>query len=236
MVAPTPKAPRYPLTEQERRLLREALLSERHGRRIRRAEQKESNEGAGRTKKATRKKPAKHTSPAMEVAESKRVPPPELTPGPASPAAAKEATAHDGNDAKEVADDEAPRKQKKTTDKGKKQTQTTGKGKKKAGPPGLAAEGPAAAVDASVGAPALAVVEEVMADIVATVSGTTPRAGDVGQREWGDASTHIKTETAPKRPSRLGWRRGETETGDEGDAVSLPPACVVDGDANFMSA
>ncbi|KAE9192060.1 hypothetical protein PF005_g18602, partial [Phytophthora fragariae] len=174
MVAPTPKAPRYPLTEQERRLLREALLSERHGRRIRRAEQKESNEGAGRTKKATRKKPAKHTSPAMEVAESKRVPPPELTPGPASPAAAKEATAHDGNDAKEVADDEAPRKQKKTTDKGKKQTQTTGKGKKKAGPPGLAAEGPAAAVDASVGAPALAVVEEVMADIVATVSGTTP--------------------------------------------------------------
>ncbi|KAE9120761.1 hypothetical protein PF006_g18047, partial [Phytophthora fragariae] len=120
----------------------------------------------------------------MEVAESKRVPPPELTPGPASPAAAKEATAHDGNDAKEVADDEAPRKQKKTTDKGKKQTQTTGKskkqkqttgkGKKKAGPPGPAAEGPAAAVDASVGAPALAVVEEVMADIVATVSGTTP--------------------------------------------------------------
>ncbi|KAE9104934.1 hypothetical protein PF005_g22673 [Phytophthora fragariae] len=216
MVAPTPKAPRYQLTEQERRLLHEALLSERHGRRIRRAEQKESNEGAGRTKKATRKKPAKHTSPAMEVAESKRVPPPEPTPGPASPAATKAAIAHDGNDAKEVADDEAPKKQKKTTGKGKKQTQTTGKskkqkpttgkGKKKAGPPGPAAEGPAAAVDASVDAPALAVVEEVMAAIVATVSGTTPR-------EWGDASNHIKTETAPKRPSRLGGEEEETETG-----------------------
>ncbi|KAE8883709.1 hypothetical protein PF005_g1795 [Phytophthora fragariae] len=74
MVAPTPKAPRYQLTEQERRLLREALLSEHHGRRIRRSKQKESNEGVGRTKKATRKKPAKQTSPAMEVAESKRVP------------------------------------------------------------------------------------------------------------------------------------------------------------------
>ncbi|KAE9062585.1 hypothetical protein PF007_g29855, partial [Phytophthora fragariae] len=107
--------------------------------------------------------------------------PPEPTPGPASLAAA---TAYDGNDAKEVADDEAPRKQKNTTGKGKKQTQTTGKskkhkqttgkGKRKAEPPGPAAEGPAAAVDASVDARALAVVEEVMADIVATVSGTAP--------------------------------------------------------------
>ncbi|KAE8892041.1 hypothetical protein PF003_g23910 [Phytophthora fragariae] len=176
----------------------------------------------------------------MEVAESKRVPPPEPTPGPASPAAAKAATAHDGNDANEVADDEAPRKQKKTTGKGKKQTPTTGKskkqkqttdkgkGKKKAGPPGPAAEGPAAAVDASVDAPALAVVEEGMADIVATVSGTTPvRVGfttppAVGiampSRARGGTSAsaiggNIKTETAPKRPQDSGGEEEETETG-----------------------
>ncbi|KAE8906057.1 hypothetical protein PF003_g9526 [Phytophthora fragariae] len=40
MVAPVGKSPRHQLTEEERRLCREALLSERHARRVRRAQQK----------------------------------------------------------------------------------------------------------------------------------------------------------------------------------------------------
>ncbi|KAE8956803.1 hypothetical protein PR001_g31605, partial [Phytophthora rubi] len=126
---------------------------------------------------------------------------------------------------------------------------------KKAGPPGPVAEGPAAAVDASVGAPALAVVEEVMADIVATVSGTTPvRVGFTtppavgivmparasgGTSASASGGTPAPTSRRKRRRSVLqdsGGEEEETETGGEGDAVSLPPACVVDGDANLMSA
>ncbi|KAI9983724.1 hypothetical protein PInf_007791 [Phytophthora infestans] len=72
MVAPTPKTPRHHLTEQERRLCREALLSERHERRIRRTEQKSGSDGAGQTKakKATKKKAAKRTTADMEVAHA----------------------------------------------------------------------------------------------------------------------------------------------------------------------
>nr|KAE8942492.1 hypothetical protein PF009_g7753 [Phytophthora fragariae] len=68
MVAPTPKTPRHQLTEQEQRLCREALLSLRHERRIRRAQQKDGGDGdaTGKNKKASRKKSAKHTTPAME--------------------------------------------------------------------------------------------------------------------------------------------------------------------------
>ncbi|KAI9980805.1 hypothetical protein PInf_010129 [Phytophthora infestans] len=71
MVAPTPKTPRHHLTEQERRLCREALLSERHERRIRRTEQKSGSDGAWQTKakKATKKKAAKRTTADMEVAQ-----------------------------------------------------------------------------------------------------------------------------------------------------------------------
>ncbi|KAI9983618.1 hypothetical protein PInf_007683 [Phytophthora infestans] len=73
MVAPTPKTPRHHLTEQERRLCREALLSERHERRIRRTEQKSGSDGAWQTKakKATKKKAAKRTTADMEVAQFK---------------------------------------------------------------------------------------------------------------------------------------------------------------------
>ncbi|KAI9991196.1 hypothetical protein PInf_018828 [Phytophthora infestans] len=73
MVAPTPKTPRHHLTEQERRLCREALLSERHERRIRRTEQKSGSDGAWQTKakKATKKKAAKRTTADMEVAQYK---------------------------------------------------------------------------------------------------------------------------------------------------------------------
>ncbi|KAI9982492.1 hypothetical protein PInf_008447 [Phytophthora infestans] len=64
MAAPTPKTPRHHLTEQERRLCREALLSERHERRIRRTEQRSGSDGAWQTKakKATKKKAAKRTT------------------------------------------------------------------------------------------------------------------------------------------------------------------------------
>ncbi|EEY62109.1 uncharacterized protein PITG_21715 [Phytophthora infestans T30-4] len=73
IIAPTPKTPRHHLTEQESRLCREALLSERHKRRIRRTEQKSGSDGAGQTKakKATRKKAAKRTAADMEVAQYK---------------------------------------------------------------------------------------------------------------------------------------------------------------------
>ncbi|KAE9276473.1 hypothetical protein PF001_g26113 [Phytophthora fragariae] len=72
MVAPTPKTPRHQLTEQEQRLCREALLSLRHERRIRRAQQKDGGDGdaTGKNKKASRKKSAKHTTPAMERGHS----------------------------------------------------------------------------------------------------------------------------------------------------------------------
>ncbi|ETK70676.1 hypothetical protein L915_21997 [Phytophthora nicotianae] len=60
MVSPTPKALRYQLTAHERQLCHEALLNDRHERRIRRDEQKD-------TKKAAKKKAAKHTTPAMEI-------------------------------------------------------------------------------------------------------------------------------------------------------------------------
>ncbi|KAE9037238.1 hypothetical protein PR003_g6698 [Phytophthora rubi] len=72
MVAPTPKTPRHQLTEQEQRLCREALLSLLHEKRIRRAQQKDGGDGdaTGKNKKASRKKTTKHTTPAMEVAQS----------------------------------------------------------------------------------------------------------------------------------------------------------------------
>ncbi|ETL77559.1 hypothetical protein L917_21499 [Phytophthora nicotianae] len=72
MVSPTPKALRYQLTAHERQLCHEALLNDRHERRIRRDEQKD-------TKKAAKKKAAKHTTPAMEIPQSKQRRPPPLT-------------------------------------------------------------------------------------------------------------------------------------------------------------
>ncbi|KAG1713313.1 hypothetical protein DVH05_001033 [Phytophthora capsici] len=62
MVAPTGKQP-----DKERRLRQEALLSSRHARRLRRAEQKE--DVARPVKKATRKEGAKRTTAAMENSE-----------------------------------------------------------------------------------------------------------------------------------------------------------------------
>ncbi|KAE9018675.1 hypothetical protein PR003_g17676 [Phytophthora rubi] len=50
MVAPAGKSPRHTLTEQERQRCLEALLSERHARRIRRAEDKNSSVAQGKQK------------------------------------------------------------------------------------------------------------------------------------------------------------------------------------------
>ncbi|KAE8957734.1 hypothetical protein PR002_g31084 [Phytophthora rubi] len=94
-----------------------------------------------------------------------------------------------------------------------------------------------------------------MADIVATVSGTTPvRVGFTtppavgivmparasgGTSASASGGTPAPTSRRKRRRSVLqdsGGEEEETETGGEGDAVSLPPACVVDGDANLMSA
>ncbi|KAI9994710.1 hypothetical protein PInf_011541 [Phytophthora infestans] len=73
MVSPTHKTPIHHLTEQESRLGREALLSERHELHLRRTEQKSGSHGAGQTKakKATSKKAAKRTTADMEVAQYK---------------------------------------------------------------------------------------------------------------------------------------------------------------------
>ncbi|KAG1684701.1 hypothetical protein DVH05_010585 [Phytophthora capsici] len=70
MAAPTGQAPRQTLTEDVRRRCLEGMLSDRHKRRIRRADGKTSA-GASYQKKGSRKKPAKRTTPAMEVAQSK---------------------------------------------------------------------------------------------------------------------------------------------------------------------
>ncbi|KAE8984852.1 hypothetical protein PR003_g9192 [Phytophthora rubi] len=107
MVAPTPKAPRYTLSEKERLICREALLSERHERRIRRAGQKDSVEGVAKMKKATRKKAAKHTTPGMEIAESKGTEPSAEAALRTITAEAKDAAAPVASDAKETGNDEA---------------------------------------------------------------------------------------------------------------------------------
>ncbi|KAE9272089.1 hypothetical protein PR003_g30314 [Phytophthora rubi] len=106
MVAPTPKAPRYTLSEKERLLCREALLSDRHERRLRRAGQKDSVEWVAKTKKASRKKAAKHTTPGIEVAESKGTEPSDETALRTITAEAKDTAAQVASDAKEPADDE----------------------------------------------------------------------------------------------------------------------------------
>ncbi|KAG6623212.1 putative pleiotropic drug resistance protein [Phytophthora cinnamomi] len=64
--------PRYQLSQQERQRCLKALLSERHARRLRRADAKEGDTEQGKKiKKATRKKAAKLTTQATERAESK---------------------------------------------------------------------------------------------------------------------------------------------------------------------
>ncbi|KAG1689163.1 hypothetical protein DVH05_002801 [Phytophthora capsici] len=70
MVGSTGKTPRQVLTEQERELCRQGLLSDRHARRVRRAEEKDIPPHL-QPKKA-RKKGAKRTTAVMEVAASKR--------------------------------------------------------------------------------------------------------------------------------------------------------------------
>ncbi|KAE9058569.1 hypothetical protein PF010_g30951, partial [Phytophthora fragariae] len=87
MVTPAGKSPRHTLTEQERQRCLEALLSERHARRIRRAQ--------GKQKKAATKRAAKHTTPAMERAESKGASAPTETAEQANIAEAKEGAAND---------------------------------------------------------------------------------------------------------------------------------------------
>ncbi|KAG6623483.1 Pleiotropic drug resistance protein [Phytophthora cinnamomi] len=67
MVAPAGKTPRHQLSEQERRLCLEVLLSDRHARRIGRAQQKDS----GDVNTTRRSRAAKLTTAEMEIAESK---------------------------------------------------------------------------------------------------------------------------------------------------------------------
>jgi hypothetical protein len=69
MVGGTGKQPQRKLTEQEQRLCREALLSDRHARRLRRAVSKTKNRGADgqRQKKILRKEGAKRTTAAIAV-------------------------------------------------------------------------------------------------------------------------------------------------------------------------
>jgi hypothetical protein len=69
MVGGTGKQPQRKLTEQEQRLCREALLSDRHARRLRRAASKTKSRGADgqRQKKRSRKEGAKCTTAAMAV-------------------------------------------------------------------------------------------------------------------------------------------------------------------------
>ncbi|KAE9138099.1 hypothetical protein PF010_g1054 [Phytophthora fragariae] len=64
MVGGAGKEPRYKMTAQERLLCREALLSDRHARRIRRSSSTTGAEGE-RHKKASRKEGAKRTTVAM---------------------------------------------------------------------------------------------------------------------------------------------------------------------------
>ncbi|KAI9990947.1 hypothetical protein PInf_018565 [Phytophthora infestans] len=71
MSAPAGKSPQHKLTKEERRRCLEQRLSERHMRRLRRADGKASAKDEGYQKKAPRKKAAKHTTPAMEVAQNK---------------------------------------------------------------------------------------------------------------------------------------------------------------------
>ncbi|KAG3246128.1 hypothetical protein PI124_g9152 [Phytophthora idaei] len=77
MVQPDGKTQRYKLTEQERQLCLEAQLSTHHALRLWRAEQRDGGGGAKpkKLKKAIRKKPSKHTTPAMGIRSSKGMAP-----------------------------------------------------------------------------------------------------------------------------------------------------------------
>ncbi|OWZ02924.1 Pleiotropic drug resistance protein transporter [Phytophthora megakarya] len=96
MIGPAGKTPRHTLPEHEKRLWLEAMLSDRHERRLRRAEQK-STTGEAKEKKKTRKKAMKLTTVAMEIAESKMTGPVAETAGAVAVAEAKETIAAAAN-------------------------------------------------------------------------------------------------------------------------------------------
>ncbi|KAL4157018.1 hypothetical protein PRNP1_006044 [Phytophthora ramorum] len=101
MVGGTEKQPQRKLTEQGQRLCRQAFLSNRYARRIRRAASKTKNRGAEekRQKKETRKEGGKRTTVAMSIR------------GPMEPAAGSERGAE-----AEAKEREAPASEAKETD------------------------------------------------------------------------------------------------------------------------
>ncbi|OWZ01810.1 Pleiotropic drug resistance protein transporter [Phytophthora megakarya] len=96
MVGAAGKSPRHTLTEHEKRRCLEAMLSGRHERRLRRAEQKNTT-GEVKKFKKTRKKAMKLTTVAMEIAESKMTRPVAETAGAVAVAEVKETIAAAAN-------------------------------------------------------------------------------------------------------------------------------------------
>ncbi|KAE9019498.1 hypothetical protein PR001_g13862 [Phytophthora rubi] len=212
MVAPTPKAPRYTLSEKERLLCREELLSDRHERRIRRAGQKDSAEGVATTKKASRKKAAKHTTPGMEIAESKGTEPSAATALRTITAEAKDTAAQVASDAKETADDEGA-VEISTTDL----QQTTGKqttGKQTVG---------TSSSSQPRSSHVLEDVEAVISGMLATIAGdeaaVTPSQVSVAHGKTG--SSKRKRRSADEGSSKR-RRRILCEDASEGDVESSP--------------
>ncbi|OWZ14933.1 hypothetical protein PHMEG_00011508 [Phytophthora megakarya] len=96
MIGPAGKTPRHTLPEHEKRLWLEAMLSDRHERRLRRAERKGTT-GEANEKKKIRKKAMKLTTVAMKIAESIMTGPVAETAGAVAVAEAKETIAAAAN-------------------------------------------------------------------------------------------------------------------------------------------
>ncbi|KAE9021682.1 hypothetical protein PR001_g11760 [Phytophthora rubi] len=232
MGAPTPKAPRYTLSDKERLLCREALLSDRHERRIRRAGQKDSVEGVAKTKKASRKKAAKHTTPGMEVAESKGTEPSAETALRTITAEAKDTAAQVASDAKETADDEEA-------------VEISTTGKQAMGKQTVGTSSSFQPRSSNVLEDVEAVINGMLATIAGDEAAATPSQVSVAHGKTG--SSKRKRRSADEGSSKR-RRRILHEDSPEGDAETSPidgaagvqaestpvPDCVIDRDPNLM--
>ncbi|POM72181.1 Pleiotropic drug resistance protein, partial [Phytophthora palmivora] len=181
----------------------------RHARRLRRAEEKDSNQGGDKkiTKKGTRKRAAKHTTAVMEVAESKTAEAKEDAVGPEGMESGNRA------EAKMVAVTTGVAEQAKETEKAKETEETKEMDGEQV---------------------ADVVVSKVITDIVASVSVTETGADGSAVRELPSAKSRKRCRAIlhdERCYSDSGSDRGSTAT--QQLRKSLP--CIVNGDANIMN-
>ncbi|KAE8889564.1 hypothetical protein PF003_g26454 [Phytophthora fragariae] len=199
MVTPAGKSPRHTLTEQERQRCLEALLSERHARRIRRAQ--------GKQKKAATKRAAKHTTPAMERAESKGASAPTETAEQANIAEAKEGAANDAAaEAKESTAEAA--------------TETAVEAEASTAPSGGEVEG---------------VVADLVASVAANAAAASTRASGADATSSGKPKQRKRRRAVLQDDSTSEVETNAGERDDARAEQILNLQCIIDGDANLMA-